>query len=354
MSLPASGATVVEVSYPKARGSIGLRGSHAPLSWEETTHPIESHEDLHVFRIDVPEGELLELKLVRNEEDWAGGRNYVVHAGDHLFIDPWFDARSSTLLDPALLEAADSSLVYRVLLPPSYGEQPNKRYPVLYAQDGQSLWSTSEDPFGVWSLDSTLDQLYELGATSEIIVVAIETAADRIERLSHVPDPHHGGGRGVTHLQLLAEHLVPLIDSSFRTKADRANRALMGSSMGGLFSFIAAWSRSDLFGKAACLSSSFWWANRHAVRLVCDGAMPEQRPFLYLDSGAAHNPLEQDANVRDGFHHTRSMVRALVGRGFTPGVDLHWLTFAGEGHNVPAWASRVQIPLQLLFPHPVR
>ena len=76
--------TIVEVRYPSRRGRIGLRGSHAPLSWEHTQPPDEEDGDRHLFRIAIPAGELVELKLVRNEEEWAAGRNFTVHAGDDL------------------------------------------------------------------------------------------------------------------------------------------------------------------------------------------------------------------------------------------------------------------------------
>jgi len=56
------------------------------------------------------------------------------------------------------------------------------------------------------------------------------------------------------------------------------------------------------------------------------------------------------AGLLDGFHHTRSMHRALNRVGFEAGVDLHRLVFPGMKHNAGSWASRVSMPLQLLFP----
>ena len=82
--------TSVEVVYSAFRGRIGLRGSHAPLSWEHTEPPTEIDGDRHLFRIPVAEGDVLELKVVRDDA-WAVGRNYVLHAGDHLRIEPYFD-----------------------------------------------------------------------------------------------------------------------------------------------------------------------------------------------------------------------------------------------------------------------
>lgn len=352
VSLPPQ-RTLIEVTYPEAKGTLGLRGN-PPLSWEHTAPPTVREGDRHVFAVDVPPGEVLEMKIVRNEESWETGPNYAVHAGEHFHVEPYFERSTCTLLPPETLNAAGMQLTFQVLLPPSYDEQTNKRYPVIYVQDGQALWSTSSDPFGVWHLDTTLDELYALGALQELIVVALYADEQRIERLSPVPDSKYGGGKANQQLELLADHLRPLVNERFRTRPDRDNTALIGSSMGGLFSFHAAWTRSDLFSKAACLSSSFWWADREAVRRVQQGKAPDPRPLLYLDSGASHSPLEQDASARDGFHHTRAMFRALVTQGYTPGVDLHRLTFPGSTHDAASWAARIALPLQLLFPREVR
>jgi predicted alpha/beta superfamily hydrolase len=344
--------TIVEVCYPQDRGRIGIRGSVAPLSWEVTTPATRREGDLHVFELQLPRDTLVELKLVRNDEEWAAGRNYVLHAGDHLSIEPCFDATTSTLLPRETLRHEKEELAFTVLLPPTYEEQPNRRYPVVVAQDGQSMWSTSTDPFGVWNLDTTLDQLFEIGAVDELIVVAVETAERRLERLSPFPDPHHGGGDGPSHLRAIVDGLLPEIDRRYRTRPGRESRAALGSSMGGLFSFWAAWKRPEVFGKAACLSSSFWWAQRRLVREVQLGTTPDPRPFLYVDSGVAMSAGETDPSARDGFHHTRSMLRALVRHGYVPGQDLYRLTFAGQRHDAAAWAARIAIPLQLLFPPP--
>lgn len=316
--------------------------------------PDEVEGDHSLFRIPVTRGEVLELKLVRNEEEWAAGRNYGVHAGDHLVLEPCFDQSQSRLEGPFELEVGDTKLIFEVLLPPSYGEQESRHYPVVYAQDGQSLWSTSKDPFGVWHLEEELDRLYELDTIEELIVVAIHTADDRLERLSPSPDPKHGGGKGAEHLSAMVDFLIPYIDENFRTRTDPEDTCALGSSMGGLFSFFAAWERPDIFGKAACLSSSFWWANRWAVRHVQRSRTPNPKPIIYIDSGAPIRATEVDPNLRDGFHHTRSMFRALSDHAYKPGLDMNWLVFTNAKHDAESWRARIAIPLQLLFPPKVR
>jgi predicted alpha/beta superfamily hydrolase len=162
-----------------------------------------------------------------------------------------------------------------------------------------------------------------------------------------VPDPEYGGGRADEHLVAMTDVLKPRIDAELRTRRGPEDTGVMGSSLGGLFSFYAAWTRPDVFGKAICLSSSFWWGHRHMIREVRSAPVP--RPTIYLDSGAALSASEPRAGAQDGFHDTRSMHRTLGRVGYTHGHDVHRLTFPGQAHDAAAWAARVAIPLQLLF-----
>jgi hypothetical protein len=86
------------------------------------------------------------------------------------------------------------------------------------------------------------------------------------------------------------------------------------------------------------------------VREVQKGSCPLPRPWLYIDSGAARSGFTEDANMRDGFHHTVALRDALVNHCYVPGDNIHVLAFAGLSHNNASWAARLAIPLQLLFP----
>ncbi|HVY45448.1 MAG TPA: alpha/beta hydrolase-fold protein, partial [Minicystis sp.] len=181
-------------------------------------------------------------------------------------------------------------------------------------------------------------------------VVAVHTRERRLETLSPSRDARYGGGEGPRYLDFLVDRLKPAVDRAYRTLPEGAHTGLLGASMGGLFSFFAAWRRSDVFGKAACLSGSFWWDDRFMVRDVRAGGCPVPRPLLYIDSGAAKAEFDEDANRRDGYHHMVAMRNALVGHCYEPGVHVHALAFAGAAHENAAWAARLATPLQLLFP----
>ena len=346
--------TTIRVRYPRTHGDVGLRGS-APLRWDSTTPPTRHEGNVSVFELEVTDGVLVEFKAVRQDGRFSGGRNHTVLAGETARAEPYFDATTGSLdAEPKSIRSPQlgRDLRYRVFLPPSYRENEGRSYPVLYAQDGQSLFADSRDPFdgSSWCLDGTLDELWDLGAIDEMIVVAVHTDEDRLAILSPSPDPDHGGGRGPDYLSFLTDTLKPFVDTFFRTMRDPESTAVMGSSMGGLFSFYAAWTRHDVFGKAACLSSSFWWNRRWMIHEVERDFCPVPPPLLYIDSGAAKNATEEDANLRDGYHHTMALRKALVGHCYMPGTNLHVLAFPGHRHDNASWAARLGVPLQLLFP----
>lgn len=347
------------VRYPRSRGEVVLRGNSPPLDWEKDTLPESADEDVSAFRVPVPPGKTVEVKPFRTggrspdsaPGKWATGSNLILAARDVIEVAPTFERDTGPLLPwhEVAIPNADSMWI-RVMLPPSYDEHNTTRYPVIYAMDGQALWSDQHDPFGVWNLNLALDDLWRLGVTQDFILVSIHTGGERLSKLGPVPDAHYGGGQGEAFLKSIVDVLVPCIDKSYRTQATREGRALLGSSMGGLFSFFGAWTRSDVFGNAICLSSSFWWADRWLVQRVQEGGCPFPRPRLYLDSGATASPFEEDANLRDGHHHTRAMMRALLEHCYESEDDLHVLAFPGHLHGASSWGARISIPLQLLFP----
>ena len=329
---PSTGAdhTVLRAIYPQSRGKLRLRGGSAGLAWLEDKAPDHVDGDVSTFHLSVPDFGPVQVKLVRDDGAWMVGRNAVIGRGDVITLRPAFDRRTGDLSANRMLTLPDGSgLCFRVRLPPSYSEQEGLRYPVLY---------------------TVLDELWDVGALDEIIVVSIDTGLERLDKLGPVPDPHHGGGRGGDHLAAIVSELKPLIDVEYPTLASRQNTVLLGSSMGGLFSLWAAWTRPDIFGGAICLSPSLWWGERFMLGLVSGGTCPAPRPNLYLDSGAAASGFEEDASTRDGVHNTRAMYRALREHCYAMGDDLYLLSWTGHHHDSRSWATRVSTPLQLFFP----
>lgn len=145
------------------------------------------------------------------------------------------------------------------------------------------------------------------------------------------------GLRARRYLRFLRDELKPRIDQAYRTLPGSRQTAIMGSSMGGLFSAFAALARPDVFGQAASLLSAVFQFQGGALpRMVCHGA--KQQPVRTPgDGGRWVRYLEE--------------MRPILNRaGYVEGKDLTMRVIPGGRHNEVSWAARAGEVLRFLFP----
>lgn len=106
-----------------------------------------------------------------------------------------------------------------------------------------------------------MDQSIIGGTTAEVLIVAPYNTAERIDEYTYIADPDYGGGKGDLYLDFLESTIIPLAQNNFRVEIDHSTLGIAGSSLGGLISCYAGWTRSEVYGKVGCMSSSFWWDN---------------------------------------------------------------------------------------------
>jgi predicted alpha/beta superfamily hydrolase len=147
-----------------------------------------------------------------------------------------------------------------IYLPPDYNKDTTKRYPVFYMHDGQNLFDKTTSFAGEWEVDESLNKLFDGGDRGCIVVGIDNGGANRLNEYSPWRNAQYGGGEGAAYTDFLVETLKPYIDLNFRTKKDRENTAIGGSSMGGLISMYAVMEYQHVFSKAAIFSPAFWFA----------------------------------------------------------------------------------------------
>ena len=142
-----------------------------------------------------------------------------------------------------------------VYLPLNY-ETSNKKYPVIYMHDAQNLFDDKTSYVGEWKVDETLDSL-----KANVIVIGIEHGNQkRLDELTPYKNEKYGGGKADLYLDFIVSDLKPFVDKTYRTKSNKSNTAIMGSSLGGLVSFYAGLKYPKVFGKVGCFSPSFWFS----------------------------------------------------------------------------------------------
>ncbi len=218
-----------------------------------------------------------------------------------------------------------------VWLPPGYNNDAERKFPVLYMHDGQNILNPKTSFAGMdWRVDETATKLIKGNKLEEIIIVGIYNTPDRLEEYSD-------SIKGNNYLKFIIEELMPFINSNYKTKTDKKNTGIMGSSMGGLISFLAVWKFPDVFGKAACLSSSFYYDDEKAIKMVKDYKSEKKKIKIYIDHG------------EDGLPRGQKMFCALSEKGFIIGTDIDYFYAPGAEHTENAWAERLERPLLFLF-----
>lgn len=226
---------------------------------------------------------------------------------------------------------SESKRDFFVWLPPGYKKEINRKYPVLYMHDGQNLI----DPKTAyarkdWQVDETVTRLIKEHKISEIIVVGINNTDERLEEYSD-------SEKGRKYLKFLVEELKPFIDSKYRTLKDKHNTAIIGSSMGGLISFIAAWKHPETFSMAGCMSSSFYYNDEKIFKMIDEYKGPKKQIRFYIDHG------------EDGLLRGQKMFCKLTQLGYVIGTDIDYFYAPGAEHNETEWAKRLERPLIFFF-----
>jgi predicted alpha/beta superfamily hydrolase len=238
-----------------------------------------------------------------------------------------------------------------VYLPPGYEANKRRRYSVFYMHDGQNLFdgATSFIPGQEWRVDETAQALIAGGKIEPLIIVGIyNTGKDRINEYTPAEDAKHkAGGKADLYGRMLVEELKPFIDSHYRTKKDASHTGLGGSSLGGLVSIYLALKYPHVFGRAAVVSPSVWFANKQIVHYV--EALPKKpKVRIWMDIGTKEGGTPQEA--RQTVTDARLLQETLIRKGWKSGKDLSYFEAEGAVHNEGAWAARVERILTFLFP----
>ncbi|KFF26062.1 alpha/beta hydrolase [Chryseobacterium vrystaatense] len=132
-----------------------------------------------------------------------------------------------------------------------------KSYPVLYLQDAQNLFNEGSG-YGNWEIDKKLSILAEYGR-GDVIIIAIEHGSeDRIKEYIFDNDNVANGSEGKKYIRFITDTLKPFVDEHYRTKKDRDNTGIGGSSLGALISIYSGFLYPEVYSKLLIFSPSLW------------------------------------------------------------------------------------------------
>lgn len=201
-----------------------------------------------------------------------------------------------------------------IYLPRSYNRGGNRRYPVLYMQDGQSMFDQATSWEKEWGIDKKLEQLTLDAPELEAIVVAIDHGGDERNNEYNfvVNKEYHFGGKGKAYASFLAETLKPYIDSHYRTLPEAEHTMIGGSSFGAYISLYTAIRYPTQFSRVVALSFVMWQDNGAIIRFIQEAAVS---PNLHVYLSIGEMETEQPELNQIAYEHVAAVHETLLAAG---------------------------------------
>ena len=254
-SFPIIEGPVAHVIYRGEASDIAISGDHLPM---RVTRPMNrvAGTDLHYYSIELEEDAHIAYKIVVDFENFKpdplnkymatnfGSRD--VHS--LLAMSKWSDSNhlQKAAVNGKLMQFEFESKItnnkrgIQVYLPPDY-ENSEQRYPVVYVSLGSLAVLRAAMPN---SLDNLIGK-----SVAPLIAVFVDLSP--ITNLGEIV----GASRN-QYARMLAEELVPHIDSQYRTRTEREARAVWGAGTAGYPAIYTAITYPDVFSMAVSQSAN--------------------------------------------------------------------------------------------------
>jgi predicted alpha/beta superfamily hydrolase len=257
-------------------------------------------------------------------------------------------------------EVFGNTRTLRVLLPRGYDslQNRNRRYPVLYLNDGQNLFDVSTSVMNPleWRVDETVDSLIAAGRIPPMIVVGIDNAGRRGRFREYFPwvdqylDPPEPNPQGTRYPAFLVDEVIPFVESRYRAATDARLRGIGGSSAGALAALNAVVSRPGVFGALLVESPSLYVDDFHILRNAANVKVWPARIFLGAGTNEEGRPSCDPASTTETelVRDIRRFARTL----HDAGVDssrIRTVVVPCAVHNETAWAERFPAALEFLY-----
>jgi enterochelin esterase family protein len=318
----APNATNVSVSLPGGRGTKGDDGV-----WTVTTSPLAP--GFHYYTITVDGATVSDPA---SESYFGTGKMSsgieVPSPGEDFYLPkdvPHGDIREHYYF------AKSTSLIRRcfVYIPPGYDTNLTARYPVLYLQHGMG-----EDARG-WSdqgrVGFILDNLIAEGKAKPMLVVMDDGGITP----GAMGGPRRGGGPNFwdKFTELLIGDIIPMIDSTYRTIADREHRAIAGLSLGGTQTWGITQAHLDEFAYIGSFSAPFGFPEIPGGfngLLGNPAAFAKQVNVLFVSIGTAEGGMTAGGR---NFH--QALEQAGINHVYyeSPGTAHEWQTWRRSLHE---------------------
>jgi enterochelin esterase-like enzyme len=195
---------------------------------------------------------------------------------------------------------------YSVYMPPGY-DTSKVSYPVLYLLHG--MWGNYLDWVNNGMANTLDDAIYQKKAKPMIVIMP--------DGLDSFYCNNYNGGT-LRYEDFLTDEFFHYIETSYRIKASRTDRAIAGLSMGGYGAVFHAFKRQEMFGSCYSMSGAFsMGASAPDLKTIINSKTTEELktlPEFTMECGT-EDPLVYPANVDfDKFLSAQSINHTFIAR----------------------------------------
>ena len=193
---------------------------------------------------------------------------------------------------------------------------------VMVFQDGAGFAGET----GAWRLPIVLDNLIQQHAMPVTIAILIDPGvrpAAGSEQMARYNRSYEYDGLGSRYARFLIEEILPEVSRQFKLSNDPNDRAIAGSSSGGIAAFTAAWERPDAFRRVLSFIGSFTNLRGGDVYIDLIRKMEPKPLRVFVQDGSS------DLDIYSGswWMANQSIAKSLEYAGydvkFEPGTEAH-------------------------------
>ncbi len=231
---------------------------------------------------------------------------------------------------------------------------------VIYAHDGQNAFFDEDAAYGVsWGFNEVLNELESEGYPPTIVVgfycnnenFGLERYREYsyFDNCSLLKNSSYYKNiniitykdktltkKGNLHIDFLIKELIPFIEKTYKVSD---NRAIIGSSMGGLSSTVIGLLHQDKFNTAYCVSNAYWYDEEQLIDLINNTKKISNIKF-YIDVGDKEiSSGLPDLEMNLAYVSSNTNVNNCLKNN---GYDTFFKIIKDGEHNEKSWASRLK------------
>lgn len=257
----------------KAKDPIPFQKDNDGL-WSVTVGPVKP--DIYVYKFIIDGVQVVDPNnTLTGFNDQPGYSNVVVQGDGPAYYDARPVPHGAVTRHVYHSDVLNGEREMYVYTPPGYSSK--KKYPVLYLMGGSGELASG------WSLDGRANFIADnLLAEGKMVPMLIAMPNNQVV---HRSDPAHTEKTFKLMEDELKKQIVPFVDKTYSTRADRKGRALAGLSMGGRHTQLVGLTNLDMFSSFAILSAGDLETEKVSAAFLNDPKANQKVDYLLVGQG---------------------------------------------------------------------